>query len=133
MLFLLCIISLFCITKILLILYPFYIFQNILLISLAQLIFIYCVAKIDYSVETSVVLFLFASLTVSTAFGYFYLPFLNGITWLLNYESRLCLELIVWTNFTIFKSICKDQSKHNILFVSWIIIGYGDDLWHYLN
>lgn len=133
-LFLLCLITLFVSSKCLLLFYPQYnySFQNILLISIFQLIFIFCVSKIDNTLDTAISLFLFAFLTVVIGISYFYLPFLNNITWLLYFESRLCLEFIVWSNFTIFKSTCKDIVKQNILFVVWVIVGYWEELWRYL-
>lgn len=132
-LFIFCLFALFLTINTVLILFPTNMFQNIVVVSLFQLLFIYCVSLIDCTAETLLILFIFAVLTVVIGIGYFYLPFLNGITWLLQYESRLCLELIVWINFTIFKSTCTDQAKHNILFISWVIAGYGEGLWQYLS
>lgn len=131
-LFLFLILLFFILTQLVILLFPIYPFHNLVILSLLQLCIIYMISKIDYSNETSLVLFLFACLTVVVGIGYFYLPFLNGITWLLNYESRLCLEFIAWVNFTIFKDACKNQPKQNMMFMAWVIIGYGDNLWDYL-
>ena len=74
-----CTFVLFTVAKALIIIYPMYIFQNIVLISISQLAFIFFVSKIDDSLETIFILFLFVCLTIVVAIGYFYLPFMGGM------------------------------------------------------
>lgn len=131
-LFILCVTVFFLLCNLLPILFPYFIFQNVITITLLQLCFIYAITKIDHNFELSILFFTYSLLTIVTTLGYFYLPFIKGISWLLIYESRMSLELIVWINFVIFKAKCRDTNKQNILFWSWIFIGYGEYLWHCL-
>ena len=131
-LFLLCLLCFYLLTNLRIILCPFYPFQNIVIISLLQLLFIFSIYCIDSELQVSIVLFVFTVFTIVVGIGYFYLPFINGIDWILHLDARISSELIVWANFTLFKNCCKQQIKQNLLFISWVIIGYGEDIWRYL-
>ena len=131
-LFLFCLLCFYLLSSLIVTLCPFYPFQNIVILSLLQLVFIFILYCIDSELDMSIVLFVFTIFTIVVGIGYFYLPFINGIDWILHLDSRICSELIVWANFTLFKNCCKQQIKQNLLFISWVITGYGEELWQYL-
>ena len=132
-LFLLCLLCFYLSTTLIIVLYPLYPFQNIVILSLLQLVFIFIIYCIDSELDMSIVLFVFTIFTIVVGIGYFYLPFIDGIDWVLHLDSRICSELAVWANFTLFKNCYKQQIKQNVLFISWVLIVYGEDLWQYLN